>query len=514
MYFVNSIEIKEKIISLLKTRKDGLSSSEIQRQLQINRTTVMKYLHILQTEGRIIFKNKGMAKVWSVSESPILAFFSKNSNIYVGKNYLKELFNTLQGTGIIMLDKRGKILWINETLSSWIGDIKDVRGKQCHLIYQKDSKKTNICAAYETLKTGRPSTIERKILSRFGGAMTVEVSSFAIRAKKGTVLGVLQILRDITEQKKIEEKAIEYTDRLEQRVDEHTRKMALLGAVSYNASRPFKLSEFLNDVLKDIMYVLHVSTGMIFITDANKQKNELVAFQGITKELKETCMKDPFDFGDGIIRAIAESGKRIHVRDNFSGHPKIALPEAKKEGLRSFVGIPLRAKDTVWGVMFLASNSAHKFKSNDLDILIALANQIGIAIENAELFKEIKESKNYLESIIGLSSDGIFVVDALGNLEFGNSVCTEISGWKKEELVGKPFMLLIPEDYHAFILGRWQEAQKGDARPYETEIITKKGVRKRLSVSHKAVEFNGQRKYINIIRDITGQKSIAKKKNA
>ncbi len=511
---MNSIEIKENILSLLKTRKDGLSSSEIQRQLKINRTTVMKYLYILQTEGQIIFKNKGMAKVWSVSESPILVFFSKNSNIYEEKNYLKELFNTLQGTGIIMIDRECKILWINETLSSWVGDIKNVQGKQCHSIYQKDNKKTNICAAYETIKTGMSSTVERKILSRFGGAMTVEVCSFAIRDKKGTVLGVLQILRDITEQKKIEEKATEYTDRLEQRVDERTRRLALLSAVSYNASRPFKLSEFLNDVLKDILFVLHVSTGMIFIADANKQKNNLVAFQGISKEFQESCTKRPLGFSEGLIGAIAESGELIKVGDNFSGHPKIALPEAKKEGLRSFVGVPLRAKDAVQGVMVLASKSAHKFNSNDLDILLALANQIGIAIENAELFKKIKESKNYLESIIGLSSDGIFVVDAAGNLEFGNPVCIEICGWKEEELVGKPFMLLIPKDYHAFILERWQEAQKGDARPYETEIITKSGTRKRLSVSHKAVEFNGQRKYINIIRDITNQDNIAKKKNA
>ncbi|MCK5473803.1 MAG: PAS domain S-box protein [Candidatus Aenigmarchaeota archaeon] len=511
---MNPIEIKENIISLLKTRKDGLSSSEIQRQLKINRTTVMKYLHILQTEGQIIFKNKGMAKVWSVSESPILAFFSVDSNIYDEKNYLKELFNTLQGTGIIMLDKEGKILWINETLSSWVGDIKDVLEKQCYSIYQKDNKKTNICVACETMKTGRPSTTEKKILSRFRGIMTVEVCSFAIRNKKGTVLGVLQILRDLTEQKKLEEKATEYTDRLEKRVDERTRRLVLLSAVSYNASQPFKLTEFLNDVLKDIMYVLHVSSGMIFIADAVRKKNNLVAFQGISKEFQESCIKKPLDFGAGLIGAIAESGELIHTGDNFSGHPKIILPEAKKEGLRSFVGVPLRAKGAVRGVMVLASKSAHKFNSNDLDVLIALANQIGIAIENAELFKKIKESKTYLESIIEMSSDGIFVVDVAGNLEFGNPVCTEISGWKKEELIGKPFMSIIPKDYHAFMLARWQEAQKGDARPYETEIITKSGARKRLSVSHRAVEFNRQRKYINIIRDLTNQENIAKKKKA
>ncbi|NOR85865.1 PAS domain S-box protein, partial [archaeon] len=122
--------------------------------------------------------------------------------------------------------------------------------------------------------------------------------------------------------------------------------------------------------------------------------------------------------------------------------------------------------------------------------------------------KNLNETKNYLETIIQMSSNGIFVIDEKGNFEFGNPACTNICGWKSHELIGKPFMQLIHPKYHKFMFERWVEAQNNNAKPYETVIITKNGKHKHISVSHQAIEFNGQRKYVDIIKDITVRKKM------
>ena len=122
--------------------------------------------------------------------------------------------------------------------------------------------------------------------------------------------------------------------------------------------------------------------------------------------------------------------------------------------------------------------------------------------------KNLNETKNYLETIINMSCEGIFVVDEKGNFEFGNPACTDICGWQPHEMIGKPFIKLIPPKYHEFILERWMEAQNNKAKPYETVIITKNGEEKHISVSHRAIEFNGQRKYVDVIKDITMRKKM------
>ena len=114
--------------------------------------------------------------------------------------------------------------------------------------------------------------------------------------------------------------------------------------------------------------------------------------------------------------------------------------------------------------------------------------------------------KNYLDTIIQTSHDGIFVVDSEGRFEFGNDAFFRILGWPKEELLGHDFIKVVPPDLHEFILERWEEVQAGKGAPYEVDIVQKDGARRSLLVSHRHMTIAAQRKYCVIAKDITDRR--------
>jgi len=71
------------------------------------------------------------------------------------------------------------------------------------------------------------------------------------------------------------------------------------------------------------------------------------------------------------------------------------------------------------------------------------------------LTQKLQEARDYLDTIIKMSHDGIVVVNGDGCLEFCNDAVSRIFGWSTEDLIGEPFIKFIPEDRREQILGKW-----------------------------------------------------------
>ena len=58
-----------------------------------------------------------------------------------------------------------------------------------------------------------------------------------------------------------------------------------------------------------------------------------------------------------------------------------------------------------------------EFNNLDLDLLTALCNQAAVAIDNATLFKDITEAKNFNESILTSIATGVITINTLGEVD-------------------------------------------------------------------------------------------------
>jgi signal transduction histidine kinase len=73
---------------------------------------------------------------------------------------------------------------------------------------------------------------------------------------------------------------------------------------------------------------------------------------------------------------------------------------AQKDGVRSVASIPIRSRDNVVGVMSLLGHGQRRFAPAEIDLLTAIGNQIGTAIENAGLYQEVRLAAVELEATV------------------------------------------------------------------------------------------------------------------
>ena len=189
------------------------------------------------------------------------------------------------------------------------------------------------------------------------------------------------------------------------------------------------------------------------------------------------------------------------VAGNVITKPIVLLKDGAKEfGKGNFNHeIPVENKDEI-------GNLAHTFNDMAIEIQTLMYKQ-------EQATANVMDTRNYLDAIITGSHDPIFVLDPEGKVEFGNNAFFEMSGYQKNEIIGKNYMILVPDEYHDFILERWKEVQNGIGKPYETKAITKDGNIKDMMVSHTGVEFSEGKKYVIVARDITEIKMIDEMKN-
>lgn len=105
--------------------------------------------------------------------------------------------------------------------------------------------------------------------------------------------------------------------------------------------------------------------------------------------------------------------------------------------LEAEIAIPLFREDKLIGILNLGSKLRGEIYSNaDIEILVSLANQSAIAIQNAQLHKETVDMKNYNEAILGYMNSGVITIDASGKIVSLNNAGVRILGIESEPILG------------------------------------------------------------------------------
>jgi two-component system, sporulation sensor kinase E len=150
-----------------------------------------------------------------------------------------------------------------------------------------------------------------------------------------------------------------------------------------------------------------------------------------------------------------------------------------------------------------------------------LAKSLNQMVENLlqhrkELDEKIKAQQNYLLTILNESKDGIISLDADDRVMTWNRGAEQIYGYKAEEIVGKSFDILVPENLRTQgEMLKMQEVlkERGFLRHHETERIRKDGKKIIVDITRTAVK-NEKGEYTgssSIIKDVTERKEFEKR---
>ncbi|MFX0185829.1 MAG: PAS domain S-box protein [Candidatus Hodarchaeota archaeon] len=129
--------------------------------------------------------------------------------------------------------------------------------------------------------------------------------------------------------------------------------------------------------------------------------------------------------------------------------------------------------------------------------------------ERKQMEKELKEAKNHFQEMFNIMVDPVVIVDSKGKfLELTNKV-EEITGFKKEELLGKNFLKtkIVTAKSKRILLKSLIKRMTGlKLAPYEIEIITKDGKKLPFEINAATIEYKGKPADMIAFRDISERK--------
>src|SRR5262249_35701339 len=102
--------------------------------------------------------------------------------------------------------------------------------------------------------------------------------------------------------------------------------------------------------------------------------------------------------GHGVLGLLIEEPRPIRLED-ITQHPRAYGFPPNHPRMRSFLGVPVRIRDRVFGNLYLAEKrGGAQFDQDDEDIVAALSVAAGAAIENAQLYAQMRRRQRWLEA--------------------------------------------------------------------------------------------------------------------
>jgi len=116
---------------------------------------------------------------------------------------------------------------------------------------------------------------------------------------------------------------------------------------------------------------------------------------------------DDFSVSKTIVKRVAETGEPV-LTTNAQEDPRFESQASIVEhNLRSIVCVPLELKKEIIGVIFVDSRlQVGLFRSADLEILLAFADQAAVAIDNARLYDKLKKANRELREAYDKTLEG------------------------------------------------------------------------------------------------------------
>lgn len=184
------------------------------------------------------------------------------------------------------------------------------------------------------------------------------------------------------------------------------------------------LDKLLNLLIATITETMHISRASLILLDRETDQFNIKSAKGLDKKIIDSVY---FKKGDYLPKWLEEN-RKVLVLEGAD------LPDNLKK-LGAAISVPLLVKDKLIGIFNLGSKmSEDMFTPEDLELLLSIANQAAIAIENARLYEEMLELEKGLSHADKLA--------ALGAL--ASSIAHEI----KNPLVSiKTFTQLVPRKF-------------------------------------------------------------------
>lgn len=177
-------------------------------------------------------------------------------------------------------------------------------------------------------------------------------------------------------------------DHLEQKVAQRTRdlegrnkELSSLYIIASILNKSLNLKELLDEALSATLKIFETEAGVIHVLDPDGTSLVPVASRGFSAEIQDVAFRKKDE--QTLLSQVIQKGMSLSFSSGEDLFQETPFPY--------FITIPIRSKGNVSGAISLLDRSTTPFLHQDLQLLAAIGNQIGVAIENARLYEETKK---------------------------------------------------------------------------------------------------------------------------
>jgi PAS domain S-box-containing protein len=242
------------------------------------------------------------------------------------------------------------------------------------------------------------------------------------------------------EHKQAQEALHEAYATLEQRVEERTRELATLLQVSHDVNSTLELAPLLDLILDQLKTVVDYTGASILILEG--EELAVQAYRGPIAPEKAGSLR--FSLEKALVnRRVVRRREPVVIQD-VRGSTSLARLFQQSAGgemgltfgyIRSWMGVPLIVKNEVLGMLTLDHSEPGFLTEQHAELVLAFANQVAVAIENARLYEHAEEAAVAAERN-RLARD---LHDAVTQTLFSSTLIAEVLPriWERNEEQGK-----------------------------------------------------------------------------
>ncbi len=334
-----------------------------------------------------------------------------------------------------------------------------------------------------------------------GAIVFVRENARAIRGEDGSVLYYEGTVEDISEQKRTENALRENLAQLSKK----SRYETIISTVIRTVHRSINLDEVLENAVdamsRNIDGVDNVSIYMV-----EGQEAVIKAYRGYPQWFIQRVGRIPYPRGF-TWKTIIEGNPRYCAdvdQDTTIG------PAGREMGTKSYASMPINFGGKAVGAININSLRKNAFNEEELKLLEIVAQQIEIAIDNAQQAELLNESRERYRILVEHTYDLIVEADTYGHFLYVSLNHKEVLGYESDELIGKSIFEYIHPDDRSAVMAEFQRARISHSSGHSIFRYRHKNGEWRLleSTGKPYQTATGEIRAVIASRDITERKKI------
>ncbi len=285
-----------------------------------------------------------------------------------------------------------------------------------------------------------------------------------------------------------------------------TQKLNKLLHISKNVISEMHLRTLLEKIMENVTVVMNADRSSLFLIDHKTNECCSVIAQG-ANEIR-------FPIGKGLAGHVALTGESINITEAYKDdrfNPSFDRQTGYKT--QSILTMPLKAgTENIVGVtQVLNKIDGTPFTEQDENLLAAFSSLAAIAIQNAQLYEQVLDAKNYNESILTNIHNAVLTLNTEGQIITSNDAAYRIFETSSEKLSNQHYVDFFQEANQTIIKAIEKAMKFGKmVQLFDVEYLTAEKKVSNINLNVKSlINVKGDNiGLIMVVEDITKEKRM------